>query len=87
MMEWGSYVWFFLIFAGIISFLLIILILLYILRKNTNELENIESPSQQPKQKELNGNQHLDEIKFCPDCGAKLDAKQMGYCPACSHKI
>ena len=87
MMEWGSDVWFFLIFAGIICFLLISLILLHFLKRGTNKLEGIESSYQQSEQKELKSNQHLERIRYCPECGAKLDVKQMVYCPACGHKI
>jgi DNA-directed RNA polymerase subunit RPC12/RpoP len=87
MMDWDSSFWLFLVFAGVISFFLIILILIYTLRKKTNEFERNESPIQPPKQKELRSSQHLDEIKFCPECGVKLDENNIAYCPACGHKI
>ena len=87
MMEWGSNVWFILIFVGIVILFIITLIFLYILRKGTNKLQSTEIPSQRPNQKDLNSNQHLDEIKFCSDCGTKLDTKNIVYCPACGQKI
>ena len=78
MMEWGSDVWFIL---GIIIFFIIALILLYILRKGANKLQSTEIPSQRPNQKDLNSNQNIDEIKFCFDCGTKLDTQNIVYCP------
>lgn len=85
MMEWGSEVWFFVVFIGIISFILITLILLYIMRKGTNKLESTKSSDQQLKLTELKSN--LDEIEFCPECGAKFETKDIIYCPACGHKV
>ena len=85
MMEWGSEVWFFVIFIGIISFILITLILLYIMRKGTTKLESTKSSDQQLKLTELKSN--LDEIGFCPECGAKFETKDIIYCPACGHKV
>lgn len=87
MMEWGSDVWFFLIIIGIISLVLIALILLYIMRKGTNKLETTKSSDQQFKKTELKSNQFLDETKFCPECGAKIETMDLVYCPACGHKI
>lgn len=85
MMEWGSEVWFFVIFIGIISFILITLILLYIMRKGTNKLESTKSSDQQLKLTELKRN--LDEIGFCHECGAKFETKDIIYCPVCGHKV
>jgi uncharacterized membrane protein YvbJ len=86
-MEWGSDVMLFVIPIGIISFLLILLILFYILKNGTNKLESIKSSDQQIVQTELSSNQHLDEIKFCPDCGAKFETTDMMYCPTCGNKV
>ena len=87
MMDWNSEVWVFVIIIGIISFILIILILLYIMRKGTNKLESIKTSDQQFKKTELKSNQLLDEVNFCPECGAKFDKQGIEYCPACGHKI
>jgi uncharacterized membrane protein YvbJ len=86
-MEWGSDVMLFVIPIGIISFLLILLILFYILKNGTNKLESTKSSDQQIFQTELSSNQHLDEIKFCPDCGAKFETTDMMYCPTCGNKV
>jgi len=86
MMEWGSEVWFFVIIIGIISFILITLILLYIMRKGTNNLESTKSSDQQFKKTELKSNKLLDEAKFCAECGAKFETMDIAYCPACGHK-
>ena len=87
MMEWGSDVWFFVVIIGIISFFLITLILLYIVRKEKNKFESTKSSDQQIKQTELSSIQHLDEIKFCPECGVKFETMDIAYCPACGHKV
>jgi len=87
MMEWSSGVWFFVIIIGIISFILITLILIYIMRKGTNKLESTKSSDQQIKKSELKSNQLLDEAKYCPECGAKFETMDLAYCPACGHKV
>ena len=87
MMEWSSEVWLFVTMIGIISFFLIILILLYMMRKGTNKLENTKSSDQQLNKTEFKTDQHLNETQFCPDCGAKFDEKGIVYCPACGHEI
>ncbi len=87
MMEWGSDVWLFVIVIGIISFLFIVLILLYIVRKERNKLESTKSSDQQIIQTELSNIQHLNEIKFCPECGANFETTDLTYCPACGHKV
>jgi len=87
MMEWGSDVWLFVIVIGIISFFLIALILLYIVRKERNKLESTKSSDQQIKLTELSSIQHLNEIKFCPECGANFETTDLTYCPACGHKV
>ncbi len=87
MMEWGSDVWLFVIVIGIISFLFIVLILLYFMRNGTNKLESTKSSDQQIIQTELSSIQHLNEIKFCPECGANFETTDLTYCPACGHTV
>ena len=87
MMEWSSDVWLFVVIIGIISFLLITLILLYIVTKETNKRESTKSSDQQIKQTELSSIQNFNEIKFCTECGAKFETMDLTYCPACGHKI
>ena len=87
MMEWSSEVWFFVIFIGVISIIFVSLILIYIMRKGTNNLESTKSSDQQFKKTELNSNQLLDEAKFCPECGAKFETVDIAFCPACGHKV
>lgn len=87
MMEWGSDVWLFVIVIGIISFLLIVVILLYTMRKGINKLESTKSSDQQIIQTELSSIQHINEIKFCPECGAKFETMDIAFCPTCGHKV
>jgi len=87
MMDWSPGVWLFVIIIGIISFIVITLILLYIVRKGTNKLESTKSSDQQFKKTDLKSNRLLDEAKFCSECGVKFETMDIEYCPACGHKV
>ncbi len=87
MMDWSPGVWLFVIIIGIISFIVITLILLYIVRKGTNKLESTKSSDQQFKKTDLKSNRLLDEAKFCSECGIKFETMDIEYCPACGHKV
>ncbi|MFX1456413.1 MAG: zinc-ribbon domain-containing protein [Promethearchaeota archaeon] len=86
MMDWGSDFWYLLIFIGIIGFIFITFILLYIMRKGTRKLENSASSNLDINIMDSNVNQQSAKAKFCPECGIELE-ENIVYCPACGTKI
>ena len=73
-----------LIFLAVISFIIIVIILLYVLNRNTNREEYLEditdtiNPS--GKHKEV---KPTETKKYCPICGIKLDDRNSKFCPLC----
>ena len=87
MMDWftpnGS-----LIFLGVTSFIIIVVILLFLLNRHTNREEYLEdtidtiTPS--GKHEEFKPSE---TTKYCPECGSKLDARNSKFCPLCGTRL
>lgn len=73
-----------LIFLGVISFIIIVVILLFVLNRHTNREEYLEdktdtiSPS--GKHEEFKPSE---TTTYCPECGSKLDDRNSKFCPLC----
>jgi hypothetical protein len=87
--EWGHMMdWFTpngtLIFLGVISFIVVAIILLFVLNRHTNREEYLEDSIDT-----INPSVKLQEFKptettnFCPECGSKLDNRNSKFCPLC----
>ena len=76
------------IFLGVTSFIIIVVILLYILNRHTNREEYLEdtidtiTPSR--KHEEFKPSE---TTKYCPECGSKLDARNSKFCPLCGTRL
>jgi len=77
-----------LIFLGAISFIIIVVILLFLLNQHTNREEYLEdtidtiTPS--GKHEEFKPSE---TTKYCPECGSKLDARNSKFCPLCGTRV
>ena len=87
--EWGHMMdWFTpngaLIFLGVISFIAVVVILLFVLNRHTNREEysedniNIVAPS--VKDEEFKPSE---ATNYCSACGSKLDDRNSKFCPLC----
>lgn len=77
-----------LIFLGVISFIVIVTILLFVLNRHTNREEFLESTIDI-----ITPSVSHEEIKpsettnYCPECGSKLDARNSKFCPLCGTRL
>jgi len=77
-----------LIFLGVTSFIIIVVILLFLLNRHTNREEFLEdtvnniTPS--GKHEDFKPSE---TIKYCPECGSKLDARNSKFCPLCGTRV
>ena len=77
-----------LIFLGVISFIIIIAILLFVLNRHTNREEYLErtndivTPS--GKREEFKPSE---TTNYCSECGSKLDARNSKFCPLCGTRV
>ena len=77
-----------LIFLGVISFVIIVIILLFVLNRHTNREVYLEdtagtiTPS--GKNKEDNP---TNTSNYCPNCGSKLDDHNSKFCALCGTKL
>jgi uncharacterized paraquat-inducible protein A len=87
--EWGHMMdWFTpngaLIFLGVISFIAVVVILLFVLNRYTNREENLEdninaiTPSVKNEEFEPS-----ETTNYCSACGSKLDDRNSKFCPLC----
>jgi uncharacterized paraquat-inducible protein A len=90
--EWGHMMdWFTpngaLIFLGVISFIAVVVILLFVLNRHTNREEFLETTNDS-----ITPSVKLTELKpsertnYCPECGSKLDDRNSRFCPLCGAK-
>ena len=90
--EWGHMMdWFTpnaaLIFLGVISFIVVAIILLFILNRHTNREDNLEETNEIITPSEKHPEFKLTETaSFCPACGSKLDNRNSKFCPLCGTK-
>ena len=77
-----------LILLGIISFIIIVIILLFVLNRHTSLEECLEDitdgtvPS--GKYKEFKSSE---TIKYCPECGSKFGHSDSKFCPLCGTRL
>ena len=73
-----------LIFLGVISFIAVVVILLFVLNRYTNREENLEdninaiTPSVKNEEFEPS-----ETTNYCSACGSKLDDRNSKFCPLC----
>ena len=73
-----------LIFLGVISFIIIVIILLFLLNRDTSYEEYLKdttdtiAPSR--KQKEFKPSE---TTRYCPECGSRLSDPNSKFCPLC----
>ena len=73
-----------LIFLGVISFIIVVVILLFVLNQHTNVEEYLDDTTDT-----ITPSGKHEEFKpsettiYCPDCGSKLDDRNSKYCPLC----
>jgi len=76
------------IFLGVISFIVIVLILLFVLnrRKNREEYleDTIDTITPSGKHEEFKPSE---TTKYCPECGSTLDARNSKFCPLCGTRL
>ena len=77
-----------LIFLGVISFIIIVVILLFVLNRHTNREEYLEDTTNfiTPSGKHMEFKQS-ETTKYCPDCGSKLDDRNSKFCPLCGTRL
>jgi uncharacterized paraquat-inducible protein A len=87
--EWGHMMdWFTpngaLIFLGVISFIAVVVILLFVLNRYTNREEkledNINNITPSVKNEEF---EPSETTNYCSACGSKLDDRNSKFCPLC----
>ena len=77
-----------LIFLGVISFIVVLIILLFVLNRHTNREEYLEDTTDviTPSGK-YNEPKPSETTKFCPECGSKLDNRNSKFCPLCGIRL
>jgi len=73
-----------LIFLGVISFIIVVVILLFVLNQHTNVEEYLEDTTNtitpSGKHREFKPSE---TTTYCPECGSKIDDRNSKYCPLC----
>jgi hypothetical protein len=91
--EWGHMMdWFTpngsLIFLGVISFIAVVVILLFVLNRHTNREElldaTIETITPSVNHTEFKPSE---TTKYCPECGSKLDDRNFKFCALCGTRL
>ena len=90
MMGWAPFIWLYMVF-GILIFLLVVIVLIYLLNRRPFQVEDSTPQETQPNQKLKNKGRNgvLSEEKavFCPSCGVQLKNRTLKYCPYCGTKV
>ncbi len=77
-----------LIFLGVISFIAVVVILLFVLNRHTNREEyledNIDIITPSVKHEEFKPSE---ATNYCSECGSKLDDHNSKFCPLCGTRL
>ena len=91
--EWGHMMdWFtpngVLIFLGVISFIAVVVILLFVLNRHSNLEENFEDTADiithSVREEEFKPSE---TTNYCPECGSKLDDRSSKFCSLCGIRL
>ncbi len=89
MMDWGQYMWIYMLLGGII-FLILVIILLRLLNRNSSQSKEssilVNSVAQKLK---VDKNIEIKQpIMFsCPNCKEDLNDRTLKYCPFCGTQL
>ena len=76
------------IFLGVTSFIIIVVILLFLLNRHTIREEyfedTIDTITPSGKHEEFKPSE---TTKYCPECGSKLDDRNFKFCALCGTKL
>jgi uncharacterized paraquat-inducible protein A len=77
-----------LIFLGVISFIVIVLILLFVLNRNSNSEKYLEDTTSTltPSEKHKDF-KPTETTEYCSECGSKLDDRNSKFCPLCGTRL
>ena len=77
-----------LIFLGVISFVIIVVILLFVLNRQTNREEYFEGTADiitpSVRHEEFKPSE---TTNYCPQCGSKLDDRNSKFCALCGTRL
>ena len=89
MMDWGPNSWIFII-LGVLGFILILFILLYLLRKSSSGFHNLKTSNKRtPKEivKNMESEDITVKVEYCPNCGQKVRDSSVVFCSYCGAKL
>ena len=86
MMDWGSYMWFYMV-VGMIAFIIIIIIVIYLIALISRVDKDSAKSNQEVKQLHVNEEDKKEKASFCPNCGEVLADPKAKYCPSCGSEI
>jgi len=73
-----------LIFLGVISFIAVVVILLFVLNRHTNHEEYLENTNDSITPSVIHTEfKPSERTNYCPECGSKLDDRNSRFCPLC----
>ncbi len=82
MMDWGSYMWIYMM-IGMIIICVIIVIIIYLLNRRKHK----EKIPQETKKIAVVKDARAEKTHFCPRCGEKIDDLNLKFCPHCGSEI
>ncbi len=86
MMDWGSYIWIYMI-IGMIAFLIIVIILIFLIARLSREDKGLSKSNQKTKQVSVIEEDKKEKATFCPNCGEILPDSKAKYCQSCGSEI